>query len=34
MVILELLIEKGYSPKYGARELRRVVEMELEPKIA
>ncbi|MBI1921869.1 MAG: ATP-dependent Clp protease ATP-binding subunit [Geobacter sp.] len=32
--VVEFLIEKGYSPEYGARELRRVVEMELEAKIA
>jgi ATP-dependent Clp protease ATP-binding subunit ClpA len=31
---VDFLIEKGYSPEYGARELRRVVEMELEAKIA
>jgi ATP-dependent Clp protease ATP-binding subunit ClpC len=31
---VDFLIEKGYSPEYGVRELRRVVEMELEAKIA
>ena len=31
---VDFLIEKGYSPEYGARELRRVVEKELEAKIA
>jgi len=31
---VDFLIEKGHSPEYGVRELRRVVEMELEAKIA
>ena len=30
----ELLADKGYKPEYGARELRRVVERELEMKLA
>lgn len=32
--VKELLAEKGYQPEYGARELRRVVERELEMKLA
>ena len=32
--VVDFLIEKGFSPEYGARELRRVVETELESKIA
>lgn len=32
--VKELLWEKGYKPEYGARELRRVVERELEMKLA
>jgi hypothetical protein len=30
----ELMADKGYKPEYGARELRRVVERELEMKLA
>jgi len=30
----EMLAKKGYKPEYGARELRRVVERELEAKLA
>lgn len=29
-----MLAEKGYKPEFGARELRRVVERELEMKLA
>jgi ATP-dependent Clp protease ATP-binding subunit ClpC len=32
--VKDLLAEKGYKPEYGARELRRVVERELESKLA
>jgi ATP-dependent Clp protease ATP-binding subunit ClpC len=32
--VKELLADKGYKPEYGARELRRVVERELEMKLA
>jgi ATP-dependent Clp protease ATP-binding subunit ClpC len=32
--VKEMLAEKGYKPEYGARELRRVVERELEMKLA
>jgi hypothetical protein len=32
--VKEILTEKGYNPEYGARELRRVVERELETKLA
>jgi ATP-dependent Clp protease ATP-binding subunit ClpC len=32
--VRDLLAEKGYKPEYGARELRRVVERELETKLA
>lgn len=32
--VKELLSEKGYKPEYGVRELRRVVERELEMKLA
>jgi len=32
--VKNLLAEKGYKPEYGARELRRVVERELEMKLA
>jgi ATP-dependent Clp protease ATP-binding subunit ClpC len=32
--VRELLANKGYKPEYGARELRRVVERELEMKLA
>lgn len=31
---LKYLIEKGYSPEYGARPLRRLIEQEIEDKIA
>lgn len=30
----EMLADKGYKPEFGARELRRVVERELEMKLA
>ena len=30
----EILAEQGYNPEYGARELRRVVEREVEMKLA
>jgi ATP-dependent Clp protease ATP-binding subunit ClpA len=32
--VVDYLAEKGYSPEYGVRELRRVVERELETRIA
>jgi ATP-dependent Clp protease ATP-binding subunit ClpC len=32
--VLELLADKGYKPEFGARELKRVVERELEMKLA
>jgi ATP-dependent Clp protease ATP-binding subunit ClpC len=32
--VKELLADKGYKPEYGARELRRVVERELEMRLA
>jgi ATP-dependent Clp protease ATP-binding subunit ClpA len=32
--VKEILTDKGYNPEYGARELRRVVERELEMKLA
>jgi ATP-dependent Clp protease ATP-binding subunit ClpA len=32
--VVDYLAENGYSPEYGVRELRRVVERELETKIA
>jgi len=32
--VKELLADKGYNPEYGARELQRVVERELESKLA
>jgi len=32
--VKEMLAEKGYKPEFGARELRRVVERELEMKLA
>ena len=31
---LKYLIEKGYSPEYGARPLRRLIEQEVEDRIA
>ena len=32
--VKEMLAEKGYKPEFGARELRRVVERELDMKLA
>ena len=32
--VKDILVEKGYKPEYGARELRRVVEREFEMKLA
>ena len=32
--IYNYLIEKGYSPEYGARPLRRLIEQEVEDRIA